>query len=137
MRIVRAIVAGIACIGSLLAAPPARAGDDTDTTKSTKAEEGGSDKSSETAEEVDPDSNKAFEAIKARNAAATQIHVEGGPTSRKISLGALIGYGFKDGVRLGFGARVGYTLPAKVHLGATFLYHLGSSVENQYGDVST
>src|SRR5512133_510413 len=137
MRIVTAIAAGLAFIGSLLAAPPAHAGGDTDTTKSTKAKQGGSDKSSETSEETDYDSNKALEAIRARNAAATHLHVEGGPTSSKISLGALLGYGFKDGVRLGFGARVGYTLPAKVHLGATFLYHLGSSVGTPYGDAST
>lgn len=50
------------------------------------------------------------------------------PTSGKGSIGALLGYGFKDGVDFGFGARGGYTLPANVYLGGTFMYHLGKSL---------
>lgn len=53
---------------------------------------------------------------------------EGDPTAGKGSIGALVGYGFKGGTNFGFGARGGYTLPANVYLGATFLYHLGKSV---------
>lgn len=53
---------------------------------------------------------------------------EGDPTAGKGSIGALVGYGFKDGTNFGFGARGGYTLPANVYLGGTFLYHLGNTV---------
>lgn len=53
---------------------------------------------------------------------------EGDPTAGKGSVGALLGYGFKGGTNFGFGARGGYTLPANVYLGATFLYHLGKTV---------
>jgi hypothetical protein len=48
--------------------------------------------------------------------------------SRADSAAALLGYGFKDGVGLGLGARGGYTLPMNVYLGGTFVYHLGKSV---------
>ncbi len=136
MRIIAALVAGLACISTSLLTVPAHAEGDKDPDKSSKAEEGSADKTSDEAE--DPDSNKAYEAVKARNAAATRIPVDaGGPTSGKVSLGGLLGNGFKSGVKLGFGGRVGYTLPANVYLGATFLYHLGNSQGTPLGDVST
>ena len=141
MRINKAIAATLACVGTLLASLSAQAESDTSSDKSSKAEEGTTDNSSDADKssdaEEDPDSTKAYDAVKARNAATTQPHVEGGPTSSKLSLGALFGYGFKDGVGLGFGARAGYTLSANVHLGATFQYHLGSSVSSPFGDIST
>ncbi len=46
------------------------------------------------------------------------------------SVGALVGWGFNGGAKLGLGARAGYTLPMHVYLGATFIYHLG---ESEYG----
>jgi len=44
-----------------------------------------------------------------------------------LSAAALLGYGFNDAFKLGFGARVGYTLPMNVYIGGTFVYHLGTS----------
>jgi hypothetical protein len=43
------------------------------------------------------------------------------------SVSALVGYG-TNSLNLGFGARIGYTLPAvPVYIGGTFVYHLGTS----------
>jgi hypothetical protein len=49
------------------------------------------------------------------------------PTAGHGSVGALLGYGFEDGLKLGLGVRGGYTLPMNVYLGGTFVYHLGES----------
>jgi hypothetical protein len=49
------------------------------------------------------------------------------PTAEHWSAGALLGYGFKDGVNFGLGVRGGYTLPQNVYLGGTFMYHFGKS----------
>ena len=44
-----------------------------------------------------------------------------------LSAAVLAGYGTNN-LNLGFGARVGYTLPAiPIYIGGTFLYHLGTS----------
>jgi hypothetical protein len=43
------------------------------------------------------------------------------------SAALLLGYGFNGAEHLGFGLRGGYTLPMHVYLGATLVYHLGSS----------
>jgi hypothetical protein len=47
-------------------------------------------------------------------------------TSGHGSVAALVGYG-SDDLKLGLGVRAGYTLPAHVYLGGTFMYHLGES----------
>jgi len=57
------------------------------------------------------------------------------PTAGKGSVAALFGYGFKDGLNLGIGVRGGYTLPANIYLGGTFVYHLGKSESTGFGDV--
>lgn len=54
-----------------------------------------------------------------------------------VSVGLLLGYGINNmapsgsdtfnAYGLGFGVRAGYTLPMKVYLGGTFIYHLGYS----------
>jgi hypothetical protein len=43
------------------------------------------------------------------------------------SAGLLLGYGFDGAEHFGLGVRGGYTLPMHVYLGATFVYHFGSS----------
>ncbi|HET9931033.1 MAG TPA: hypothetical protein VFQ35_10110 [Polyangiaceae bacterium] len=63
-------------------------------------------------------------------------HAEESPTAGHASAGALLGYGFKDGVGLGLGVRGGYTLPQNVYLGGTFVYHLGKSESTPLGDAS-
>src|SRR5258706_11784715 len=69
-------------------------------------------------------------------AAAPVLAQEKSPTADHGSVGALLGYGFKDGVGLGLGVRGGYTLPMNLYLGATFVYHLGKSQSTPVGDVS-
>lgn len=59
--------------------------------------------------------------------AASPAHADESPFAGHTSAGLLLGDGFKDGVGLGFGARLGYTLPMNVYLGGTFLYHFGKS----------
>ncbi len=63
-------------------------------------------------------------------------HAAESPTAGHASAAGLLGYGFKDGVGLGFGVRGGYTLPQNVYLGGTFVYHLGKSESTPYGDAS-
>jgi hypothetical protein len=44
------------------------------------------------------------------------------------SAGLLLGYGFDDLYKVGFGVRGGYTLPQMpIYVGGTFVYHLGTS----------
>lgn len=69
-------------------------------------------------------------------AASSALAADPAPTAGHGSVGALVGYGFKDGLNLGFGARGGYTLPANIYLGGTFLYHLGKSTDTPLGKVS-
>jgi hypothetical protein len=66
--------------------------------------------------------------------AVSPARAEQAPTAGKVSIGALVGYGFKDGVNLGLGVRGGYTLPMNLYLGGTFVYHLGKSQNVGYGD---
>lgn len=47
------------------------------------------------------------------------------PTAGHASVDALLGYGFKDGLGFGLGARGGYTLPMNVYLGGTLIYFFG------------
>ena len=65
---------------------------------------------------------------------AAPAHAEAAPTAGHGSVGALLGYGFKDGTNLGLGVRGGYTLPMNVYLGGTFVYHLGKSQDTGFGD---
>jgi hypothetical protein len=74
--------------------------------------------------------------VAATFAASSALAVEPAPTAGHGSVGALFGYGFKDGANLGFGVRGGYTLPANVYLGGTFVYHLGKSTDTPYGSSS-
>jgi hypothetical protein len=56
---------------------------------------------------------------------ATPAHAKGAPTAGHASVGALVGYGFKNETRFGLGVDAGYTLPMNLYLGGTFVYHLG------------
>ena len=67
---------------------------------------------------------------------AAPAHAEESPTAGHGSAAALLGYGFKDGVGVGLGVRAGYTLPMNVYLGGTFVYHLGKSENDGFGDAS-
>jgi hypothetical protein len=51
-------------------------------------------------------------------------------SGKAISIAPLLGFGTNH-FNFGVGARAGYTLPQKVYLGATFMYHLG--VSESYG----
>ncbi|MBI2390076.1 MAG: outer membrane beta-barrel protein [Deltaproteobacteria bacterium] len=44
-----------------------------------------------------------------------------------MSLALLAGHGFKDAFGTGFGARVGYTVPNKIYLGGSLVYHVGQT----------
>ncbi|MBI2395451.1 MAG: hypothetical protein HYV09_38130 [Deltaproteobacteria bacterium] len=44
-----------------------------------------------------------------------------------VNMALLAGHGFKDAFKTGFGGRVGYTLPSKLHLGGSFVYHVGTT----------
>lgn len=48
-----------------------------------------------------------------------------------ISGAANLGFGLGDSYGVGLGARLGYTLPARVYLGGAFGYHVGQTMENQ------
>jgi hypothetical protein len=62
--------------------------------------------------------------------AASEPEPSGPGGAHPWSVGALVGWGFNGGAKLGFGVRAGYTLPMHVYLGAQFVYHLG---ESEYG----
>ena len=49
------------------------------------------------------------------------------PTAGHANVGALLGYGFKDPMGFGLGARGGYTLPMNVYIGGTLIYFFGKS----------
>src|SRR5215471_14448526 len=49
------------------------------------------------------------------------------PTAEHWTVGALLGWGFRDAVGFGLGVRGGYTLPMNVYVGGTFMYHLGKT----------
>jgi Outer membrane protein beta-barrel domain len=54
-----------------------------------------------------------------------------------ISVAPLLGFGTNH-LNFGVGARAGYTLPQKVYIGATFLFHFGTSESVPgFGDVSS
>ena len=61
--------------------------------------------------------------------------MDASPTAGHSSAGLLFGYGFKDGVGLGFGARGGFTLPSNLYVGGTFVYHLGKTESTPIGDL--
>jgi hypothetical protein len=50
------------------------------------------------------------------------------------SAGLLLGNGFEDPYKLGFGARGGVTLPFSLYVGGTFVYHLGTTESTAAGD---
>lgn len=52
------------------------------------------------------------------------------------SAAALLGYGFRDPAGIGLGVRAGYTLPVKVYVGGTFVYHFGSTYDTTFGKAS-
>jgi Outer membrane protein beta-barrel domain len=58
---------------------------------------------------------------------------EANPVMPGVSAALLLGDGFKDGYNIGIGARVGYTLPMNLYIGAAFTYHLGKSQDNGLG----
>jgi hypothetical protein len=49
------------------------------------------------------------------------------PDREGVSVGVQLGYGFDDAYKFGLGARGGYTLPQKIYIGGTFVYHFGES----------
>lgn len=61
-------------------------------------------------------------------------------SGKAISVAPLLGFG-SNHLNFGFGARAGYTLPQKVYIGGTFMYHLGMSESyglfGQTNEVST
>ena len=57
------------------------------------------------------------------------------PTAGHANVGALLGYGFKDPMGFGLGARGGYTLPMNVYVGGTLIYFFGKSTSTPIGDV--
>ncbi len=61
--------------------------------------------------------------------AAAQTSADTSSDGSGVSAAVLLGYGFNDAFKLGFGARVGYTLPMHLYLGGTFVYHLGTSTD--------
>jgi len=66
-------------------------------------------------------------------AAASASSSDSSDSSGGVSAALLLGYGFDDAFKLGFGARAGYTLPqamgpGHLYLGGTFVYHLGTSI---------
>lgn len=72
-------------------------------------------------------------AAPAAEAAPASAPAKSGSGDAQVQTGGsaalLLGYGFADGFKLGIGARGGYTLPMKVYVGGTFVYHLGTSVD--------
>jgi hypothetical protein len=61
------------------------------------------------------------------SASAALAQSEGAPDREGASVGVQLGYGFDDAYKFGLGARGGYTLPQKIYLGGTFVYHFGES----------
>lgn len=53
-----------------------------------------------------------------------------------LSAAASMGVGLGEAYGLGFGARAGYTIPARVYFGALFGYHLGTTAETMGVSVS-
>ncbi len=49
------------------------------------------------------------------------------PDREGPSAGVLLGYGFESSYKFGLGVRGGYTLPQKIYIGGTFVYHFGES----------
>jgi len=58
---------------------------------------------------------------------AAQTSADTSSDNSGVSAALLLGYGFDDVFKVGFGARVGYTLPMHLYIGGTFIYHLGTS----------
>ena len=54
-----------------------------------------------------------------------------------VSAGLLAGNGFKDGYNVGVGARGGITLPMNLYLGASVLYHFGTTNNVGGSDLTT
>jgi hypothetical protein len=69
------------------------------------------------------------------NSAFAQDGGDGEVTAKPISAAILIGYA-SENLKFGFGLRAGYTLPIKLYVGGTFIYHLGTSTPTPFGDAS-
>lgn len=52
------------------------------------------------------------------------------PSARSpFSMALLAGHGFKDAFGTGFGGRLGYTLPNRIYIGGSALYHVGTKTD--------
>lgn len=49
------------------------------------------------------------------------------PDREGVSLGVLVGYGSNGLYKFGLGVRGGYTLPQKIYIGGSFVYHFGET----------
>ncbi len=67
------------------------------------------------------------------SSAFAQEGADGEVTAKPVSAAVFLGVG-SGGLGFGLGARVGYTLPMKLYLGASFTYHFVSSTS--YGNLS-
>jgi opacity protein-like surface antigen len=67
---------------------------------------------------------------------AAQTSADTSSDGSGVSAAILVGYGTNN-LNLGFGARVGYTLPMHLYLGVTFMYFLGQSQSSPDGTGGT
>jgi hypothetical protein len=58
---------------------------------------------------------------------AASAQTDTAPDRAGVSAGVLLGYGSNGIYKLELGARGGYTLPQKIYIGGTFIYHFGES----------
>lgn len=73
--------------------------------------------------------NDTTEGAKGSDSAAERRRRNHGWESRPLALGAFGGYA-SENLRIGFGARVGYSILDQFYIGAAFTYHLGVSLLN-------
>lgn len=73
--------------------------------------------------------NDTTEGPAGKDSAAERKRRNHGWESRPLAIGAFGGYA-SENLRIGFGARVGYSILDQFYLGAAFTYHLGVSVLN-------
>jgi hypothetical protein len=82
-----------------------------------------------------------FSLATSRSNAATPEAPEAEPARGKVAIAGLVGQGIgfshadEGPYRLGFGVRAGITLPQRVYLGGTFVYHGGTSRDGASGNV--